>query len=58
MNIPIQFAFEYEVITVDPDTQEESIKSIWTTIRNKENLKGPNVKEVRLKQNNENDTRD
>lgn len=55
--IPVQFAFEYEVVIIDPDTQKESTKSVWTIMRNKDSLKGPNVKEVRLKQNTD-DKRD
>lgn len=55
--IPVQFAFEYEVVIIDPDTQEETVKSVWTVMKNKDSLKGPNVKEVRLKQNTKDDTR-
>ena len=45
----IQFMFEYEVIMVDPDTGDEIITYIWTTLNNKKELIKENVKSVKLR---------
>ena len=47
--IPIQFMFEYEVVYLNPETGEEMVNPIWTTLKGKQELKGQDVIEVRLK---------
>lgn len=54
--IRTQFAFEYEVVKVDPQTKEKTTSLVWTTTWNKKALMTEHVISVKIKQNN-NDTR-